>query len=74
MAQYFNPKLRVHVTKSARVLDGMQSDSTGGWVDNGNAELPINEGNLIITEEGGEMFFDLEDKRVQVSPVWKELT
>lgn len=56
MAEYFNPKVRVYVTKT------------------GNVEsMPLNEGNMIITEEGGEMYFDLEGRRVPIVPTWREL-
>ena len=54
---YFNPKVRVYVTKRDNIEN-----------------IELSEGNLIITEEGGEMYFDLEDRRVQVVPQWKELT
>lgn len=57
MAQYYNPKLRVFVTKADKV-----------------DEIPHSEGNMIITNEGGEMYFDTEDTRVPIVPSWKELT
>lgn len=57
MADYYNPKVRVYVTKKEKLPN-----------------LARQEGNLIITSEGGELYFDLEDKRIQVVPIWQELT
>lgn len=57
MPNYFNPKVRVFVTKADKV-----------------EKLPLNEGNLIVAEEGGDLYFDLEERRVRITPTWKELT
>ena len=79
MAQkgYFNPKLRVYVMRDSKIVDSaMQSTEDGGWEAKEGEEptIPIEEGNLIISQSNGDMYFDLEDKRIQVAPSWGELT
>lgn len=76
MAEHVNPKLRTYVLREKKIIDPrMIQNDKGGYVapEGVTLEHPIKEGNLFIAQESGNMYFDLEDCRIQISPTWMTL-